>query len=309
MFSKKPSDTPRRRQANPEHVRATPVDLDRRYSFRRSHTLTGSTSPSIASSSEANAQMLSPRSQTHDLAQKRRHIGLTLLLVLAATGLLVGFIAQFTASVVVRTPDVTTSLDPIYERTVQEYLGGHPLERLRFMSDGAQLTAYIQSKLPEVASISLDGYAGFGSSEYVFTMRKPIVGWNVRGQQQYVDGAGVPFERNYYTASVVQIVDKSGIQVAAGQAVASNSFLSFIGQVVGLSLQSGKTVKEITIPQSTTRQIEVTLSDVAYPIKLTVDRAVAEQVEDMVRGIAWMQANNVTPEYLDVRVAGRAFYR
>lgn len=309
MLPKRKSDVPRRRQAQPEHIRATPAELDRRYSFRRNHTITGSTSATVATANEASTQMQSSRTQTHELAQKRRHVGGILLIVLAVAALLLGFISQFTASVVVRTPDVTTKLDGRYADAVQAYLGAHPFERLRFATDVDQLTVYIQSQLPEVAAVSLDGYAGFGSSEYVFTMRQPIVGWSVAGKQQYVDKAGVPFEHNYFSAPGVQVIDKSGIQVSAGQAIASNSFLSFIGQVVGLAVQNSKTVTQITIPQATTRQIEVSLAGVPYPIKLTVDRAVPEQVEDMIRAIDWMQAHNQTPEYIDVRVGGRAFYR
>jgi len=140
-------------------------------------------------------------------------------------------------------------------------------------------------------------------------MRTPIAGWSMNGKQQYVDSSGVSFGRNYYPAPSVQIVDNSGIQVAAGQAVASNSFLGFVGQIVGLAKTRGYTTTQVVIPSATTRQIELKLKDIAYPVKFSVDRPAGEQVEDMTNAIEWMKRHNLTPQYVDVRISGRAFYR
>jgi hypothetical protein len=107
----------------------------------------------------------------------------------------------------------------------------------------------------------------------------------------------------------VQIIDKSGIQIAAGQAVASDEFLGFVGKVVGAVGSQGYVVKQVTIPRATTRQVELRVGGVAYPIKVSVDRAVGEQAEDMSRSIRWLKSKRIAPKLLDVRVAGRAFYR
>lgn len=311
LFSKKnQSDAPRRRQANflDEENKAA-REFDERYSFKRNRTLTGSSSSQIASPGESNAQIKSPRVQAHELARQRRHIGATLFLVLAGTGILYFLVSQFTATAIVQASDMSANLDPSYAKTIDSYLSSQPLERLRFVTNLDHLSEYLQAKSPEIASIAIDGSAGIGKSVFTVKLRHPTVGWSINGKQEYVDTTGTAFERNYFAAPAVQVVDKSGVQVQAGQALASNRFLGFVGRAVGLTKIQGFTVTQVIIPEGTTREVELQLQGVSYPIKLSIDRGVGEQVEDMARAVRWLQAHGQVPQYLDVRVSGEAFYR
>jgi hypothetical protein len=308
FFKKKQSDIPRRRQAVSRDEERKD-DFDERYSFRRNRTLTGSTSSQISSPGESNAQIKSPRVQTHELVQKRRHIGATLLLVLSGAGILLFLVSQFTAGAVVRATDVSQQLDKEYGDIIESYFSSQPLERLRFAVNTDHLSQYVAAHAPEVASVSLDGSAGFGKSTFVLRLREPTVGWTINGSQQYVDSTGTAFSRNYFTSPAVQVVDKSGVQVEAGQAIASNRFLGFVGRAVALAKQQGFVVQQVIIPAGTTRQVELQLKGVGYPIKLSIDRGVGEQVEDMKRAVQWLKSHGQSPKYLDVRVSGEAFYR
>ena len=73
-------------------------------SFRRNRTLTGSTSKSVASSGELNAELASPRAHAHTLTKTRRKLGFLLAaLLLAATAvyiLLTQLVAEVQVSVV-----------------------------------------------------------------------------------------------------------------------------------------------------------------------------------------------------------------
>lgn len=309
LLSKKQLDAPRRRQhaVDPSNE-ATAMRQDH-YTFRRNRTLTGSASSNVTSANETAGQLKSPRVQAHDLVRKRRHIGgLFLMVIMGAFGLFF-LISQFTAGVFVKADDVTMQLDPVYEKTIQEYLSQRPVERLRFLMNEAMLSEYLQSKTPEVSSVHIEGAAGYGVSSFVVTMRTPIAGWSVGGRQQYVDGSGVSFDRNYYKTPAVQIVDKSGIPVQAGKAVASNRFLGFVGLAVGQAKELGYAATEVIIPERTTRQIQLRVDGVGYPVIISVDRGAGEQIEDMARSIKWLKEHAVTPEYLDVRVSGKAFYK
>jgi hypothetical protein len=306
FFKKKQTDAPRRRQATTHDDEPS---LDERYSFRRNRTLTGSSSSQIVSTSEMNAQIKSPRAQVHELARQQRHIGAILLLVLVGAGVLFFLVSQFTAGVVVRATDVSQQLDLTYGKIIEDYLSSQPLERLRFVTNEARLSQYVATKAPEIASVSLDGASGLGNSTFVVRLRQPLVGWTINGIQRYVDSTGTAFTRNYFTSPSVQVVDKSGVQVQAGQAIASNRFLGFVGRAVDLAKKQGFTVTQVIIPEGTTRQVELMLKDVAYPIKLSIDRGVGGQAEDMARSILWLRARSIMPQYLDVRVSGEAFYR
>jgi len=311
LFSKKKQDdAPRRRQANfLDEENKESREFDERYSFKRNRTLTGSSSSQISSPGESSAQIKSPRVQAHELARQRRHIGATLLLVLVGSGLLYFLVSQFTATAIIQASDMSSNLDPSYAKTIDDYLSSQPLERFRFVTNVEHLGEYLQSKSPEIASIAIDGSAGLGKSVFTVTLRHPIVGWSINGKQEYVDNSGTSFAHNYFAAPAVQVVDKSGIQVQAGQAIASNRFLGFVGRAVGLTKNQGFTVVQVIIPEGTTREVELQLQGISYPIKLSIDRGVGEQVEDMARAVHWLQTHGQTPQYLDVRVSGEAFYR
>lgn len=310
LFSKKQSDVPRRRlQADKLAARATETSLEERYAFRRNRTITGSSASTVSSANESNAQLKSVRVQAHELSNRRRHLGAVLLVVLMGCAVLYGLISQFTAAAVVKTNDSSIKLDASYDTIIQSYLTSHPLERLRFLTDVKQLSTYVESKAPEVADVHMGDSAGFGKTTFVLAMREPIAGWSIHNQQQYVDSTGTAFVRNYFPSPSVQIIDNSGIQVRAGRAVASNRFLGFVGRAVGLAKIQGYTVQQVIIPSGTTREVELRLGGVGFPIKLSVDRSAGEQVEDMARVLVWLQKRAITPEYIDVRVAGKAFYK
>ncbi len=310
LFSKKQPgrSSPRRRQFNGATERMSADMHEQRY--RRNRTLMGSASSQVAASTnEAKAQLKSARVQTHELVRHRRHIGLTLFLVLLCAAGLFGLISQFTASVTTKAQDASMKLDAAYEKTIQDYLARRPAERLRFLLNVDALGSYMQSVSPEVAAVKVEGSAGFGKSAFILTMRHPIAGWSINGNQQYVDGSGTAFTRNYFASPAVQIVDNSGVQVAAGQAIASNRFLGFVGRVVGAAKAQGYETQQVIIPAGSSRQVALRLEGIAYPIKFSVDRAAGEQVEDMVHGVKWLAAHSQAVEYLDVRISGKAFYR
>lgn len=310
MFSKKKSDIPRRRtQASKPIERATDTALEERYAFRRNRTITGSVASGVVSANESNAQLKSPRVQAHELSKKRRSIGATLLMVLVGCALLFTLIHQFTAVPIVKTTDSSIKLDTSYSEIIQSYFSTRPIERLRFLTNTNLLNDFVQTRAPEVADVHIMGSAGLGESMFVLTMREPIAGWSINGRQRYVDSTGTAFANNYFTPPTVQIIDNSGIQVQAGQAVASNRFLGFVGRAVGLAKIQGYIVRQVIIPSGTTRQVELRLDGVGYSVKLSVDRSAGEQMEDMARVIKYLKERNINPEYIDVRVAGKAFYR
>lgn len=309
---KKSSNVPqRRREASSQQQRATDSELADRYAFRRNRTLTGSSSSHIVSSSEGTAQLKSPRVHAHHLALKRRQISMLLGLILLISFGLYVLISQFTANTVVSIKNVPQRSDvqALYDPVIQEYYGQHPIERLRFLTNEQTFLDFIQSKAPEVDSVAIESSSKFATSQFIITPRQPITGWTINGTQQYVDSNGTAFSRNYYAAPQVQIVDNSGVPVTAGQAVASNRFLSFVGRLVGFSQQRGYTVEQVIIPVGTTRQIDLRIKGISYPVKCSIDRSAGEQAEDLDRSIKNLQQRGITPSFIDVRVSSKAFYQ
>lgn len=305
FFKREPKNKPPRRQAS-----ASPPDEPNQLTFRRGRTLTGSLLSHVKAVNEGGADLKSHRVQAHELKRQRRHVGLLLLAVLGVSLSLIFLLSEFTASVKARIEQVSPSNGDGYISIIDSYLAARPLERLRFMQNDEQLTAYVRSKAPEVLAVKDDGWAGFGSSQFSVSVRKPVAAWSIGGSQQYVDSEGVAFAKNYFSVPKVRVIDETGAALAStSQVVASNRFLGLVGRVSGLFAAQSLVVTDVTIPSGTTRLLEVKLEGIAYPIRMTIDRSAGEQVEDTTRTIQWMRERHLTPQYIDVRVAGKAVYK
>lgn len=207
---------------------------------------------------------------------------------------------------------ISSSEQQLYREEIQSYFGKYPLQRLRVLLNHEQLTEYLQSRsLTEVKSIASVQPDGLGSATVSIKTREPIASWLIQGKQQYVDASGVVFARNYFDTPPVQIRDESNTTSTGGQqiqTVTSRRFLQFIGQAVSYFDERKYSVRRVTIPASTTRQVIITLAG-GYNIKMAVDRPAGEQSEDALKAVSYFQRNKIKPEYADVRVSGRAFYR
>jgi cell division septal protein FtsQ len=313
-FRKKQSDAaPRRRQqaGDARRERASEAaEIDQNHTFRRNRTLTGSLSSRVSSATETTGDLKSSRTHAHHLTLQRRKIAGVLMVVLVIAGMIAGLLFNLTATPVVTSSDHALTLEASrYEKAINDYLAVRPIERLRFSLNEERLSDYLRQAVPEVADVEQDGFAYPGATDFTLTMRRPIASWIIGGKQNFVDGEGISFEKNYYETPTVSVIDQSGVQQEAGTAVASSRFLAFVGRVVAEAKTAGLTVEQAIIPVGTTRQLEVKVQGRAYPIKLSLDRGPAVQVEDMEHAIAYFDTHQQTPQYVDVRVSGKAFYR
>lgn len=298
--SKKSNDIPGRRRA-PEPALIEPARSGSQY--RRNQTLSGVQRAPISDT---------PRGKAHSLTVQRRKIGGIFGLVLTVVILLTLLISQLMAQVTVSssTQQLTTSFDgQQYEKAINDYLGLHPAERLRFTLNEPALGEYVASVLPEVKAVKVSGVKGVVDTQFAVTFRQPVAGWQINGNQFYVDSDGVVFETNYYETPSVQIVDESGIRPDEGSTVASSRLLGFLGRVVAQAQGRGYTVTQAILPANMTRELDVQLKDIQTRIKLSTDRGAGEQIEDMARSLQFLQQRGETAEYIDVRVSGRAAYK
>ena len=300
--SHKKNDAPRRRQSS-DYVRTPAATSTSGQQFRRNQTMSGVRRP--------DGEPVSERARLHALAQSRRKVGAIFGLVFFAIILLTVLMSQFTAKVIVTgsASALSRAIEPAqYEKIINEYLGLHPVERLRFVLDETALSQYVSAALPEVATVDLTSTNNVVESNFTLTLRKPVAGWQINSRQYYVDTHGVVFQSNYYENPGVQIIDQSGVSPEQGSTVASARLLSFVGRVVALSGQGSYNVTEAILPSGTTRQIEIRLKDVQPLVKLSIDRGAGEQVEDMVRALNYLKVQGKGAQYVDVRVSGRAVY-
>lgn len=312
MRWKKQKDAgPRRRQLSEERIaNEKRQGTAGRELFRRNRTLVGSSSSTVSSAAEFDADLRSPRAHVHHLTAHRRRLGTILAIVLLASMFLLWLLYEFTASVQVNPTASSIVLQKDrYEKIIDNYFAIHPIERLRPLINTDELNNYIKREAPEVSSVKVSGAAGFATGQFDLELRKPIAGWLIGNTQYFVDDDGIAFQTNYFGQPAVKIIDQSGVPQTAGTTVASSRFLQFVGRSVAIARTYGMTVEQAIIPSGTTRQIELRISGHDYPIKLSLDRPVGEQVEDMQRAVAYMDSKQLKPQYIDVRVSSRAYYK
>ena len=298
--SKKQAVVPRRRQLSEKDIEpVVPVNSQ----FKRNQTL---------SSYKHNTPEESSRQKAHHLTIQRRKLSGIFTIVLVAVVLMAILLWQLIAQV-----QVTTSTKQLnapfqnapYDEIINEYLSINPAQRLRVSLNETALTEYVSAQMPEVQQLSLSGAPGIAQGNFTITFRTPVAGWQINSKQYYVDADGVVFEKNYYSTPKVQIVDESGISPEQGTAVAGTRLLGFLGRVVAQAEGRGYTVIRAVLPANTTRQLDIFVEGSAVRTKLSIDRGAGEQIEDADRVLKHLAGQGITPEYIDVRVSGRAAYK
>lgn len=301
---------PRRRRLNSEQYSGQDTDTRKNQKqFRRNRTLVGSLSFQVKSSGELTGDLRSPRAHVHHLAAYRRMILRILLVVVAAACFVVWLLYNFTASVDVAATDSISIDEGRYQKAINDYFAAHPVERLRFALNTDGLSRYLTQAVPEVVSADMGDASGFAMTHFDLLLRRPVASWRIGQTQYYVDQDGVSFKVNYFDNPTVKIVDNSGVPQSAGATIASGRFLRFVGRTVTLARASNLIISEAIIPAGTTHQIEVMVKGYSYAVKLSLDRPVGEQIEDMQNAIKYFKKHHITPKYIDIRVSGVAFYR
>lgn len=309
-WKKGKAELPRRRQPGERTKDESSQETAGRALFKRNRTLTGSLSSSVSSATELSGDLRSPRAHVHHLVAHRRRLGTILTITLFSIAFLVWLLYEFTAGIQLAPSDSGITLpQDRYKKVMDDYFSIHPIERLRPLLNETQLNEYVGKATPEVASIHAAGAAGFATSQFEVRLRKPVAGWLIGATQYYVDDHGIAFKVNYFDQPAVKITDQSGVPQAVGTAVASSRFLSFVGRAVVIARDYGMTIEQAIIPTGTTRQVELKIAGHSYPAKLSLDRPVGEQVEDMQRAITYLDSKQLSPRYVDVRVSGKAYYQ
>jgi cell division septal protein FtsQ len=284
---------------------------DQGYVFRRSRTLTGTTSNRVNPTAESRSQLKTVRLQAHELHQFRKRIMRILVVVVGVIAVLSYLLITHISTIAVRYPQPGGSpRTATYQQTIQQYFTKHPMERFGFSINRKQFVDDIQGAHPELSSVDIDKDWYGGNVNFVLQFRHPLLVWEAGGHHFYVDNQGVAFEYDHFGGKYVSVSDQSGISPSvSGGSVASNRFINFLGKMVGAVNAADKgQVTDIIIPAST-REVDLKLQGRGYPIKTHTDRDPLQQAEDVVNAIKWFDSKKITPQYVDARVAEKAYFK
>jgi len=68
-------------------------------------------------------------------------------------------------------------------------------------------------------------------------------------------------------------------------------------------------VDRVILPANKARELRIYLSGRTEFYKMSIDRGSAVQAEDMERMVKYLDDNGISPEYVDLRVEGKAYYK
>ena len=281
------------------------------YVFRRSRTLTGSISPEVAVSAANRGQLKTDRLKLHELKAHQRMLlrmfAGVLLIIICLSFLIANFI--MTPKIVAPQPGTSKPTAKIYQDTMYAYFGDHPLERFGFLLDQFTLEAQLKHEHAEVAGLVIqhDWYGGNVRVNLFF--RQPLLVWRTGGKQFYVDSQGIAFTYNHFSEPTVAVTDQTGLPPGQSGVVASTRFIRFLGRMVSAvnDYKKGRVVA-VVIPPST-REIDLKLEGRDYPIKTNSDRDPLQQAEDLANALTRLDQRGIKPQYVDLRVAHKAYYK
>ena len=273
-------------------------------SYRRGTTL---------NSFKSNEPTQSERQRLKRLRALRRRMAVVLAAIVVLLVLGLSLLSQFTGSistVVATDSNIALSDDDInrYRTIVDKYFADNSFERFGFARRNSVLLQYVMNEAPEVSAIKISP-SGIASGKVEVTVRQPVAMWINGNQTDFVDSDGVVFDRNYYATPSIAIEDNSGVQLDGGVAT-SSSFLSFVGKTaVALSEKEGLQVERVVIPQGSARYVEFYLTGRNYPFKAQITRDATSQAHDIAVMTRYIDSHGISPQYVDCRVEGKAYWK
>jgi hypothetical protein len=251
----------------------------------------------------------SERSENQKLVIRRRKLGAFFVILAIFISLISIFLFQFISKVSVVSNESKSQNLSKYEKSVEEYLNINPSERILSNLNKNALLESLQKDYPEVLSISDIKFNGLTSYKIYLDFRKPVASWLVDGKEFFVDSEGVSFNVNNFEKPSLNIIDDSGAIVSNGKNVASGSFFSFIGKLVSAANKQGLEVSKIRIPPLSLRQVEVSVKGVSYFARMSTADSAEGQIINFKKAIEYFRTHKISPNYIDLRIEGKGYYK
>ncbi len=99
------------------------------------------------------------------------------------------------------------------------------------------------------------------------------------------------------------------IEDESGSGLITQRMADYVGQMEVDFKDKGYKLVRAIIPSGKTREIDIYLEGREEFYKMNLDRETAVEVEDAERMIRYLNEHDLHPAYVDLRVAGKAYYR
>lgn len=173
--------------------------------------------------------------------------------------------------------------------------------------DAESFTSRLKEEDPALKDVSVKR-KGLNTLVVTATLKQPSLGWNTGNQTYVLDRDGTIIGTVTGSPAFPVIVDGSNVPVQTGQRVVSANFVQFVQQVVPALAATGITVTRFDI-KDTTLDLSAQTNK-GYKLLFDTSRGAEEEVADL-RAVQRLLASQkkVPAEYIDLRIAGKAYYK
>lgn len=192
------------------------------------------------------------------------------------------------------------------ERLIRSSISRNPWYASYFTVGGLNLNRTLPEQEPRIKTATIT--KTFPSTITVTIVeREPGVVWVSAGENWEVDIEGIIIGAAGSKKPLATVIDTANIPVKPGDRVAPGRVVRFIQDIAdGLPKQTDLTIENFQVPESTSEVYVKT--NKGYTIKFDTTRSALEQLKDLSLVIKNLKGKNPS-QYIDLRVAGRAYYQ
>jgi len=192
------------------------------------------------------------------------------------------------------------------ERLIRSQISRNPWYASYFTVGGLKLNRTLPEQEPRIKTATVKKI--FPSTIQVeIVERQPGVVWISAGENWEVDVEGMIIGAAGSNKPMATVIDTANIPVKPGDRVAPSRFVRFAEDIADqLPGRTGLKIENFQVPESTS-EVYVKTSK-GYLIKFDTTRSASDQLADL--ALVLKNLNGKTPgQYIDLRVAGRAYYQ
>ena len=192
------------------------------------------------------------------------------------------------------------------ERLVRSNISRNPWYASYFTVGGLKLDRTLPEQEPRIKTATVTKRFPSGITVNIVE-REPGVVWVSAGENWEVDIEGIIIGAAGSKKPMATVIDTANIPVKPGDRVAPGRFVRFTQDIAdNLPSQTGLKIENFQVPESTSEVYVKT--DKGYLIKFDTTRSALEQLKDLALVIKNLNGK-VPSQYIDLRVAGRAYYQ
>ncbi|MBX4197408.1 hypothetical protein KW801_02530 [Candidatus Saccharibacteria bacterium] len=232
-----------------------------------------------------------------------------LLIILLLAGLVYSLLLSAQPKLIVR--DKSYHSAAAYQKAIEPMFSSLANRNKLSFNENA-LIKQIQTQFPEVQSARV---------ELPFFSQKPTVWLNISkpafnltsGSNSFViDSAGLAVAKTQELPelkSLVSLNDQSGFPIGLGKQVLASEAVDFINKVIAQSKRAKVPISTLTLPTAA-QELDLRTADAPYFVKFYLGGDALTQTGQFLAARQKLSQSGQTPsQYLDVRIAGKIFYK